>query len=438
MHTYQSWLYKNYQKPLTESDTNGLIVAFDPSRKNAILHQQVTALQERTQFDRRVIAKVDTYTTLLTIAEQAWHEGYEHLAVLTSADRLSEVDRFLQERCGQAFESIQVVPESSPRLYEAPQAQTAQPQQAQQTPPQKSKKATTLFLVQLNPPLTGMKGTLAAGFQTLNQLRATNAIYAFHNTGIPNGYALGTRTRDVLLRGDNRGDMPSLYGKEGVNEIDDPLKMNTRSSIYLGEISDLSASFLKVAPELEIQAVVVPQDMYNILVQRLGSFPQDRLIPVKTDSDTFSNEHKGTIDLGRKITKESPLNKESDSKKELKNISLEDPRHRLAIYMLNACTLSASMSGEKLDKELALSWGKLDAGTKEFLDELGTATGVGEIVSGIKDIAQTVGSVVKQKEVDKGEAAKAFFRQIEAMPFDVVEAMNHPEYEKFVQQLDLV
>lgn len=429
MHTYESWLYKNYHKPFTESDTNGLIVAFDPSRKNAILHQQVTALQERTQFDRRVIAKTDTYTTLLTMAEQAWHEGYEHLAVLTSAERLSEVDRFLQERCGQAFESIQVVPENSPRLFEAPQAQ---PQQT------KAGEPISLFLIEANPPVTGTDALLEAGQQILAQFKAPDAHYAIHNTGITNGYAFTAKFRSSLLRGDDRENMPSLYGKNGVKAISDSMKMNNRTHIAL-EGADFATAVMQ-HPSLkgrEIALVVVPANMRRHI--NFGTLSEDRIKTIGgADVDTFTPQHKQLIDLGRKIAKDSQKAKEGEGspttfkKDELLPVDL------VALHILNACHLSISLQGEQFDKKLALTWGQLDAATKEFLSELGSASGVGDIISGVKDIAKTVGSVVKKgDEAGKAQQLQAHLNQLDALEFDVVKAVNHPEYAKFFKGLDL-
>jgi hypothetical protein len=430
----ESWLYKNYKRPFVESDHNGVIVAFDPTQKNAILHQQVAALQERTQFDKRVTAKADTPTTLLSIAEEAWYEGYEHLTVLTSVEKLSEVNRFLQERCGRAFESIQVLPENSPRLYEAPQPQAQQSEDTSQQVKQGS--AISLFFIQANPPLTGVGALLEAGQQLLARANAPEAHYVIHNLGITNGYALTSKLRSGLIRGDNRESMPSLYGKNGIKAVSDSMKMNSRPYIAL-ENADFATAMLQ-HPSLkgrEVAMVVVPANMRPHI--NFGQLDQRRILTIGgSDVDTFSSKHKQVIDLGRRIAKDSEKKEKDDKPLTFKKEELE-PADLLAVYILNACHLSISLQGEQLDKQLALSWGQLDAATKAFLEEFGNVSGVGKIVSGVKDIAKTVGSVVKKDEVSKGQQLRAHLNQLESLKFDVVRAVNHPEYKRFFSDLDL-
>lgn len=476
MHT-ESWLYRNYQKPLDESDTNGLIVAFDPSRKNALLHQQVTALQEDTQFDRRVMAKADTRTALQRVAEQAWADGYEHLTVLTAPERISEVDGFLQRYCSQSFESVQVVPENSPRLHEAelddmlgpatqqaPQQQNqqaafqqnqqqnqqgqAQPQQQQdpqqQEEPQEEEQAgkpISLFLVSANPPVTGTDKILEQGQKLLAQQKATNAHYAFHNTGIDPKYRFSVGLRSSLVKGDDRESMPSLYGKNGIKAINDLMKMNGRSAIHL-EGGDI-ATVLQQHPDLQkmqIQYIAVPEDVLPNI--NLGDFDQNRVITVPGKGDMFTPQHKALIDLGRQIAKESEKPKKEnkdDDKEEAPTFAKEEitQEDKIALHIINACVLAESMSGEQMTKQLRLSWGELDAGTKEFAQEFGKSTGIGDMVSGAKGMADLVTKSVKSEEVNKGAAMQAQLNSLQALSFDGMKAVNHPQYKKFFDGLDL-
>ena len=446
MHT-DSWLYKNYNKPFTESDTNGIVVAFDPTRKNALLHQQVKALQERMQFDRRVIAKADTASALLSIAEEAWHEGYEHLAVLTSDDRISEVNRFLQDRCGKAFETIIVVPEisprafASPRLYEVDMAALGQAAGAEAEPaeqPQEQDKAGTpisLFLIQANPPVAGTSKILEMGQQALKKMKAPEATYAIHNTNIDKSYAFTSKFRSNLIRGNEGNNDPSLYGKGGFKAISDTMSMNGRSTISL-EYMSLADAILQ-HPKLkgrEIAAVVVPEDAYPHI--NFGNLDPNRIEVIKQPGDAFTPQHKQLIDLGRKIFADCPIVKDKKEDIVLKKDEVTEA-DTIALYILNACHYSTKLSGEEFDKKMSLTWGAIDSGTKEFAKELGELSGISTMASGIKDIVDTVGKVAKAEEPDKAHQMQAALNGLENMGFDVMKAVNHAEYAKFFKGLDL-
>ena len=225
-----SWIYKNYQKPLDESDLNGIIVAFDETRNNAILHQQVLALKEELGYDSRVMICRGSNSDLHRAAVNAYQEGYEHLTVLVDPDSVSFVERNLRGVFNENFKSINAIPsyghyKEADMLDTLLDGGTAEQQQATQGAFGDKEARTTasvpyyLIFLKANPPTKGFGKLLSTAIEYFEKQGQEYRI-VLHQAG-ERGAIINAAERSKLLVGP--GCTP-MYGDNGISSTKIPSK----------------------------------------------------------------------------------------------------------------------------------------------------------------------------------------------------------------------
>lgn len=477
MNTKDTWLYKNFSTPISDADRNGLIIAFDPTRENAILHQQTLALSEQTGFDKRVVAKADTSTNLLGEAKHAYDEGYEHIMILTNEERLTEVNRFMQLKCNTAFNTVKVVAEHGFRLFEVDDPNLAQapqqevPQEAPPAPAEVQGAYSALIFLQANPPVRGFGNTLAEVDQLMKQFPDTKIV--IHGSNIK-GKLIDPLVRHSLMFTGEIG--PALYGPNGMSGIKTQSYAINKQVIPILDKRGMDQLATKVDPNAT--TLIAPPQMIPILQQL---FPNSQPTLFKSlnagDVDTEEDSHQKLIMMGAEIAKASlkpDAKPEKEDEKATKDQKEEDTAEqelsqsdRTALALIRICQMT--IDGKKISQgDMKGFWDRIAQRDKDVLDQVAADTGIGDAIDVGKSVAGLVTGKVDnstgdnktaisdlgknnssdgEPEVDKAaedakkkedEAKKtAKMKDNEQLGMDVDKVIKHPKFAEFKGAFDL-
>jgi hypothetical protein len=156
-----------------------------------MLGLQLEALHRDLGWEVRLYANSDTKVLVREAARQAYADGFEHIAVLSESMKVAETEWWLRREAGKLFESIEVVPEHTPRiqhkmstgplrLIEGALDSVLGPTSAQAAPtgrpaaPQAAAKPGVLVVLNMQPPRHGHAIILQAVEAALKSTQLTN------------------------------------------------------------------------------------------------------------------------------------------------------------------------------------------------------------------------------------------------------------------------
>lgn len=463
----KTWLYKSEQ--FEEAVPNGCIIAFNPTR-SLLLQRQVEAIASELGYDYHVYNNLRTDRKILEAANQAYYEGYENLFVLTESDKLTHAEQLIESYFdfNEVLAFAEVV--SSPKVpafreayYNAQPLMEGAPARPATIPtpvqtPTGNPGSALLIVAALNAfPVKGMGNV----FQEILGLERNAASYVtkylpgfttwdkrtvYVRTYIRPSDQMDARPRIELLADGGNGVL-GLYDAHGcgATKVNPPLESASDFWILGDRRSKAVTKIQSFTQNLNIGKMLIfaPQQQ----VQEVqGEFDGASVIPLSSSvNDTAGNILQLAFELSNTYSaKNLAAQKNNPSGQSAKAPTAGD---YFAFQLLHiAQQTGGKAQGEEYDSSWKTKkgyiegiWAALPEADREFLKEVGSGTGIGDIID-IANSLRRVGKAALGMDPDaekKKKTAEHIAKIEEKLGFGIAEVMNDPKFQQLKGQLDL-